>query len=142
MNGNHEIAAAFSKLFWPEFIEVDGLVLLAERYPKMGYTPEEYKEELETNPGSIEFLVNTLPIGYMFYGFGMSLNEEGPVTAVYSQQLKDYLARTLLTFWKYALKEAFPDKEFTFLYLVDPDGANRRISFFQSKWANDATTAT
>jgi hypothetical protein len=72
-NANHEIAAAFSKLFWPEFIEVEGLVLLAEMYPKLGMTAEEFKQKLVENPGSIEYTVNHLDIPYMFRGFGWAV---------------------------------------------------------------------
>src|SRR5215212_2061154 len=55
---NYDIATAFSKLFWPDFIEVDGLVFLAERYPKLKMSPEEFKQKRQENPGSIEFTVN------------------------------------------------------------------------------------
>ncbi|MDQ3706733.1 MAG: hypothetical protein M3437_16230 [Chloroflexota bacterium] len=127
---NHEIAAAFSKLFWPDFIEVDGLILLAENYPRLGMTPEEFKQTLESNPRSIEFTVNYVSIPYMFRDNGITM-EDGVYKAVFSQQLFDYLARVLLISWKHALKEAYPDKEFVFFYNVDPDGANRKISFYQ-----------
>jgi len=32
MVGNYQMAAAFSKLFWPDFVEVEGCVLLAEHF--------------------------------------------------------------------------------------------------------------
>ena len=132
-NANHEIAAAFSKLFWPEFIEVEGLILLAEMYPKLGMTAEEFKQTLVTNPGSIEYTVNHLDIPYMYQGFGWA-TVDGELTHCVPTQLYDYLARSILFSWKHALKVAYPDREFVCEYDDDPRLANYRIYFFQRKW--------
>lgn len=128
---NHEIAAAFSKLFWPEFIEVEGLILLAERYPKLGMTPKEFKKKLKTNPGSIEYTVNHIDISYMYHDFGMKARANA--------KLYDYLARVLIFSWKHALSVAFPEKEFLCLYEDEPSTGNYRISFIQRKWIEGET---
>ena len=34
--GNYELAAVFAKLFWPDFVEVDGSVYLADKFHANG----------------------------------------------------------------------------------------------------------
>lgn len=130
---NYDIAAAFSKVFWPEFIEVDGLVFLAERYPKLVMSPEEYRQKREENPASIEWLVNHIDIPYLFHiSDTHPFNEEGILAPIYESELYDYLARTLIVSWKHALKEAFPDREFVFSY-DSHEITPTVISFWQAK---------
>lgn len=124
---DHEMAAAFSKLFWPDFVEVEGCVFLAERFPKLSMSAEEFSRKMQENPRSIEFTVNYLNIPYIFFNDGRNNLE------FFSPELFVYMAQVLLVCWKHALQEAFPDRKFEFWYEIEHETDCPKISFWQAE---------
>jgi hypothetical protein len=134
---NLDLAAVFSKLFWPDFIEVGDCIFLAEQYPKWSDPPEDLSRLSPERRQSYEALVNHVHI-YDLFPAKSSLRIEppdgGPIIlrdAVYSLELKEYLAQVLLVSWKHALMEAYPDKKFEFSYGTEPYEHGPTVSFWQ-----------
>jgi hypothetical protein len=132
LESNYDLAGAFSKLFWPDFVEVEGCIFLGERYPKLKMAPERFKELIRENPPSLEFLVNNVNTAYIFADNGIGIDEQ-----VFPQELFVYLAQVLLVCWKHALAEAFPDRKFEFFYHVEDDLVDPKITFWQVRPDSD-----
>jgi hypothetical protein len=122
LRAEYDLAAAFSKLFWPDFIEVSGCILLAEQYDPSSF--KAWWEVLEGKLQAVEALVNHVHIYDLF------LNS--PPDVKYDDRLYDYLGRILLLCWRHALHEAFPEKEFAFVYSTDPAEYGPTITFSQA----------
>jgi hypothetical protein len=115
-----ELAASFTKLFWPDFIEVEGCVLL-----KRAYSPEAFHDWLERYGGdtrAVEALLNHVHIKDLF------LNP--PKGKEHSEQLYEYLAEALIFGWKQILTSSYPDKQFVFTLR---HGYGPEISFHQAE---------
>ncbi len=64
MRADLDMAAAFTKLFWPDFIEVDGCVLL-----KIAYSPNSFQSWVEHYHGDtrkVEAMINHVHISDLF----------------------------------------------------------------------------
>ncbi len=82
LRADYDLAAVFSKLFWPDFIEVDGCVLLAQCYDPENF--REWGKRLHGNKSAVEGMVNHVHIGDLFLNSPKELKE--------SEQLYEYLA--------------------------------------------------
>ena len=121
INGSNRLAVAFGRLFWPEFIGVEGCVLLESRY-----SPENFRlwsDHFGGDCTGIESIINHLHL------YDLCLND--PNFAETKLPELEELARTLLKCWECALKEAFPDKRFRFDFATEPDEYGPTITFFQ-----------
>jgi hypothetical protein len=119
MRADLDLAAAFTKLFWPDFIEVDGCILL-----KIAYSPESFQSWVEQYHGDtrrVEAMMNHIHISDLF------LNP--PRDVDFPDQLFEYLANALVFGWKQALQAAYPDKQFVFTL---GHGYGPEISFHQA----------
>jgi hypothetical protein len=127
MRANSDLAVAFSKLFWPDFVEVDGCILLAEQYSPKAY--ERWKTQLHGDRLSIEQTLNDIRIWDFFLTSDKILDEHGNEQS--RQVLQEFLGNVLAKCWACALREMFPTK--TFILEYDPsafyDGP--RICFYQ-----------
>src|SRR5438876_9730226 len=56
LRADYDLAVAFSKLFWPDFIEVDGCILLATSYSPENFA--HWKESLKGDKRAIETMLN------------------------------------------------------------------------------------
>jgi hypothetical protein len=119
LRADFDLAAAFVKLFSPDFLEVDGCILL-----QRSYTPEAFSEWLERYSGdksAVESMLNHVHICDLF--------PNCPKDVEYSEQLYEFLAHALMVGWKSALGEAFPDRRFVFTLR---HGYGPEISFHQA----------
>ena len=115
-----ELAVAFSKLFWPDFVEADGCIFLAERYdPQL---VEQWQQQLRGDRAGIEKVVNHVHLYDLFN------NSPGSTPDLLFYQ---YLGQVLLTCWSAALERAFPGRQFEFTYLTEPDEYGPTLSFWQ-----------
>jgi hypothetical protein len=129
MRADYDLAAAFTSLFWPDFIEVDGCILLNESHSPANF--EQWKEHFQGDRRSIEQMLNHTHMYDLFMNSETVLNR--PTDSLYSPALYEYLAQTLVVCWKHALQETFPDKKFAFSYATDPDEYGPTISFWQEE---------
>jgi hypothetical protein len=114
-----ETAALFGTLFWPEFVEVQECVLLAEHY-----RPEEFAQWWRQHAGkrsAIEGMVNHTHLYDLF-----PQAEGDDVLAAYEQ-----LAGILRRCWKAALAVRFPARHFHFSYETEPVAYGPTLSFHQ-----------
>jgi hypothetical protein len=113
-----DLAVAFSSLFWPEFVEVEGCVLLRERYSPSQF--QDWWKELGGDRSTVEGVVNHVHLWDLF-----DLDEE----AVPDKAIRD-LAQVLASTWRCALQHRFPRKAFEVrLILDDPDEYGPTITF-------------
>src|SRR5687767_2761262 len=84
---NYDMAAAFSKLFWPDFVEVEGCIFVAEGYRSLAYSPEELNQRIQENPRRVEFTANYINIPYFFADNGIrGLKLVDPATSLYGPE--------------------------------------------------------
>lgn len=121
MRADYDLAVAFSKLFWPDFIEIDNCVLLSEAYDPTHFN--KWKEHFQGDGPRIEAAVNRTRLDDLFMHV--------PEGVEFSVQLLEYLAQCLLMCWKHALEAAFPDRRFTFYYGTLPEESSPTITFHQ-----------
>jgi len=117
--GSYELAAAFSKLFWPDFVEVEGCVVLAEHFYEGAIKGVKLPQERQ----QFEMSINHVHVWDLF--------SNDPGRASVNIELDEYLAKILTVIWKHALQESFPDKEFEFSYATEPDDYGPTIFFCQ-----------
>lgn len=116
--GNFQLAVAFSKLFDPDFVEVDDLVLLAERCDPDSLAT--WRETLKNNRQQIEAMVNHVHV-YDLFADDTDLPDE-----VYA-----YLGATIAKFWRFALAERFPQRRFKVVCSDEPTDYGPTITFYQ-----------
>lgn len=120
--GTVELAAVFSKLFWPEFVEVERCILLAEQYDPEHF--DHWRTHLRGDREAIERIINHVHIWDLFPG-----GSPGDGNALH---VAEYVAGVLLKSWECALKDTFPDRTFDFYYATEPDDYGPTIAFFQT----------
>jgi hypothetical protein len=117
--GDFELAAAFGKLFWPEFIEVEGLILLAENYDEKTY--RQWKQTV-SDRDKIEAVINEVHVYDLFLN-----SSKQPVTS----QTFEFIGWVLMKCWTCALKDKFPDRNFRVDYGTEPKEYGPTIRFYQ-----------
>lgn len=122
LNGRADfsLAAAFSKLFYPEFIVVDGCVLLAEHYDPLNF--QEWKNKLNGDGKRIESIINHVHVHDLF----LRANDRTSDPSIY-----EVIGTTMKKCWRCALSEAFPQKKFKITYGTEPDEYGPTLTFYQ-----------
>ena len=116
--GGAELAVAFSSLFWPDLVEVDGCVLLRERYDPSRF--QDWWLELDGDRSRIERVINHVHLWDLFDFDREDLPDE---------TIND-LARVLASTWRCALQNRFPHRTFEVrLILEDPEEYGPTIAF-------------
>lgn len=114
-----ETAALFGTLFWPEFIEVRGGVLLAEHYRPEAFA--QWWRQYAGKRSAIEGMVNHTHLYDLF-----PHAEVDDALAAY-----EHLASTLRRCWNAALTVQFPGRRFSFSYETEPVAYGPTLSFHQ-----------
>ena len=120
LRADFDLAAAFAKMFWPDFIEIDGCVILQSNYSAEAFA--EWMERYDGDGRAVESMLNHVHISDLF------LNSPRDVT--YSEALLEFLAHALMFGWKQALQDKYPDKHFIFTLR---HGYGPEISFHQAE---------
>jgi len=114
-----DLAVAFAKLFWPDFLEVEDHVLLAERYyPENFARWQDWRRRTGAERWRVEAVLNEVHL------YDLLLEEA-------ALPLLEYLAATLKRCWQAALREAFPGRRFIILYETEPEAYGPTLSFWQ-----------
>ncbi len=90
---------------WPEFVEVDGLVLRKKAMPKDWNEYLRQASEKDLPSRNIEYLINHLHVSDIFWNDPDRQNISGDVYA--------FLANTMADMWRSRLTELFPHKKFS-----------------------------
>ncbi|WP_189089804.1 hypothetical protein [Deinococcus ruber] len=117
-DGNLDLSVAFAQLFWPTFMEIDGCVLRKERYSPDNF--QSWMQSTNRDRRQVESLLNHLHVYDLFRD-----DKE------YSLEVYEYVAKILCRTWQVALSEQFPDKQFIFHYVTEPDDYGPIIYFWQ-----------
>ncbi len=118
--GDFELAFAFGKLFWPDFVEVEGCVLLEEQYDETSFRT--WQREFEGDCARVEAMMNHVHVYDLF--------PEVPADHL-DAQLFERLGRLLVQTWTHALKEAFPARAFNVTYSNEPQAYGPTVGFHQ-----------
>ena len=120
-HGNLDLAVAFTELFWPDIVEVDGCYFRAQTgYEEM---MKHWHDELKGDKQALEALINHLHVYDLF-----TRDDAENDLEVY-----EHLGEVLVECWTCALKTKFPDLEFTVDYATEPEEYGPTITFYQSK---------
>ena len=113
---NIEIAIAFTKLFWPDFVEHEGGIFLSEAFNSQIY--EQWKIELGNDVAAIEQVMNHQHIDDIL---------PGAENASTDNLL--YLGQALAQMWESRLKSLYPQRRFQ--VKCDRDEDTVVVTFFQ-----------
>lgn len=116
-----ELAAGFAKLHWPDFIEVDNCVLLAERCTPSNF--EQWTQHFGGNRHSIESMINHTH-DYDLFNYAADRETVAP-------DVWEHIGQTLLASWRAAIHQAFPARRFAFDYATEPNEYGPTITFWQ-----------
>src|SRR4051812_441267 len=131
MRADLDLAIAFSKLYWPDFVEIEGYVFLAETYNHTLFQLWKHDPKIERH--EIEAFCNTVRIRDRFLNSSEIL--ERPTSNLFSDALLDYFAQVLMKCWRHALTEVFPERKFVFESWRDNEGlggVSPEITFYQA----------
>lgn len=118
---NVDLGFAFCKLFFPEFVQVDECVFLAEMYNSQAY--QDWREKFGGDRMQLESIINHVHIYDLF-----EADEESDDL---DEKVWDGIAKYLVKSWMFALNEMFPDREFFIRHSNDPDEYGPTITFYQ-----------
>jgi hypothetical protein len=118
-----DLAFAFCKLFFPEFIEVESCVLLAEKYESETF--EKWKNTLNGNSRQLEATLNHTHIYDLF--------SEPDNSEEVSLEICEEIGKYIVKSWAISLKETFPEKKFDINFSTEPDDYGPTITFSQSE---------
>jgi len=113
--GNMELVIALTKLFYPDVVEHEGGIFLAETFQPEIY--EQWKAQLE-NMNEIERVMNHLHLDDLF-----SDVEEVGIENLY------YLGQTLQKMWELRLQSLYPQQEFKVLCNLDTEAETVVLTF-------------
>lgn len=113
LNFNYDISAAiaFSKLYFPTFIEYEGCIILESRFDKSIF--EEWKNKFKGNISEVEKMCNLYETKDFFH-----INDSDS-----SLEKSEQLGVLLKKSWEVNLKSLFPDRNMT-IVLFEQDGNN------------------
>jgi hypothetical protein len=112
-----ELAAAFVKLYWPDFNEVDGSIFLAEQYSEANYRAW---RERGVARDQVESVINHCHVYDLF--LNADRDQVDPVVF-------ETIGKTLQKTWACALSDAFPNRTFTFSFATEPDAYGPTLTF-------------
>ncbi|MGH8603178.1 MAG: hypothetical protein ACREXR_10515 [Gammaproteobacteria bacterium] len=115
--GGASLAVACSYLFWPSFVEVNGCVLLEERYEPENF--REWWERLSGNIPEVESVINHVHLWDVFY----------PDEDELPDGTLEELARVMAKCWECALSEAYPSRAFEVRLSVEDEDYGPTVSF-------------
>lgn len=120
--GNFTLASAYSLIFWPEFVELDGMVF---RAPMDRQSLESWKRSGAGGSGELEALVNHLHI--------LDLHHAGCPDA--SLERIVHLGSVLREIYAAKLAAQFPDKSFVVEFYEPEDKKlqDYQLTFFQRR---------
>jgi hypothetical protein len=116
-------ALAVMRLFWPEFVEIRGCVLLSSRYSASEF--QQWWETLDGDHVRIEKVMNHV---HLWDVFGPTLEGDGaiPSEEVALEELGQLMRRTFTA----ALLEEFPGRQFEVVYSADPEEYGPTVAFW------------
>lgn len=124
--GSPLLAIAYSKLFWPEFVEFEGMVFLAEAFDNEAQqrVSEALKQNIESK-SEIEEAFNLYEVPSYFFG-----TNAGDTTEDEDHEL----AKIMAEMWMAKLRMDFPNKAFK-MEIVPPEVSGGEVSllFYQEE---------
>lgn len=115
-SANIEIAIAFTKLFWPDFVEHEGGIFLSEAFDSQIY--EQWKIELGNDVAAIEQVMNHQHVDDILPG-AQNASSDNLL----------YLGQALAQMWESRLKSLYPQRRFQ--VKCDRDEDTVVVTFFQ-----------
>ena len=119
--GTKKLAFAFGRLFWPEFVEIEGCILLAAKYDSENF--RRWFDHFGGDRSSTEAMINHLHLYDLCLNDATRADEDLPA-------LED-LAHRLMKCWQSALNECDSNRRFVFEFATEPDEYGPTITFFQ-----------
>jgi len=115
---------AFSEVFLPEFIEVNGCVLVEECFNEKSQDYQRYVKE-GLSKREIETWINNICLDGLFY----DLPGE-------TDQISSFLGEKIKLGWELKLKRDFPERKFQVVLQKDDDVSDLLITFYEDVGPN------
>ncbi|MGW1715811.1 hypothetical protein [Streptomyces sp. NPDC002156] len=109
-NGDLALLVAFSRIFWPRFVEVGGCVLWDRAYEESNFNV--WQESLSGDSRRIEVTLNQLRVWQVVESGDMSED----------RQALEFIAACIAKTWRAALRAEFPDRSFDVRVINSEDG--------------------
>lgn len=114
-----EMALAYGKVFWPDLIEVDDYILLAENYD-----PDYLRRVLDADgPSLVEATINTTYLNVLF-------GDDDDVDL----KVWEHLGTVMCRLWELRAMSSFPDKRFVTRFDWYVEDGDPGITLHQEKW--------
>jgi hypothetical protein len=119
-SGSFQLACAYSLLFWPRFMELDGMVFRGEMSRQM---LDSWKANCSSDPAKIEATANHIHISDVQYVGCPDLSLERVL----------YLGKLLKEIYQVKLAADFPDRSFVVDFYEPPDKklGEYQLTFYQ-----------
>jgi hypothetical protein len=120
-------ALTYAQLFWPDFVQVEGMVLLAQS-TQGEQDSEKVRETLVRHAGDRrrteeEFNLVEIPSGVFTANLGETTDDQDR-----------WLAETLASMWEARLRSRFPERSFTVrVFSPSETGGEVAVSFWQNR---------
>ncbi len=98
-------ALAFSKLFFPDFVEEQGCIILAFRFNDQNF--EEWIKHFDGNKSEVERICNSYDVAD-YFKFNRHVDESGDQ---YNKMIEEF-AQVLKSSWEINCKLLFPDRKY------------------------------
>jgi hypothetical protein len=121
--GSVQLAYSYASLFWPDFVEVNGALILAEHY-----TPENFQHWLEYWEGDltgVEKMINNVHIESLF------MNNK--VDNELDDQVWNTVMAVLEEMWRACVKARFPGESIIVAPFDPHDGSTPQLTIYRER---------
>jgi hypothetical protein len=124
MRAELDVAAVLSKLLFPDLVEVQNCILLAEQFDPATFAT--WQQQFPGEEAKIEAVMNHVHV----YDLFLNAPQQH-----YPLELYEYLARVLLQCWRQTVEAQFPDRTFVFELTSEPEDYGPTLTFYQQPQA-------
>lgn len=117
--GSVELAVAFSKLFWPDFLERDGCIIRADGFVEANFAA--WQQRLNGDCAAIERVMNLLHVGDLVPSDTSDLDPA----------VRRVLGQTLVEMWAARVGSLFPDRQFVVQLEANGDEDEPTVLLYQ-----------
>ncbi|WP_346354352.1 hypothetical protein [Azotosporobacter soli] len=107
-----QTALGFAKFYWPEIVEVDGCIILKDKFSKEMY--DSWKEDCKGEKTCIEKTMNLYQLRDFFH---INTQDDGNL-----EEQIETLGNILLMFWNMSFKARFPERSIEAKVVRETDG--------------------
>jgi hypothetical protein len=121
--GSMELAYSYASLFWPDFVEIDGALMLAEHYSDENFA--HWNHHLNGDLTRIESMMNLVKIDMLFMNHSPDNELENIVW--------DTVLAVLKSTWTACVRARFPDQDIVVSEFDPEDGSTPQLTIHRNR---------